>query len=114
VIASGDATTLNTLLGSISSPGSSFSGPSGYIKIKFGTTTFILQWVDASVGANATTTVNYPTAYSSWSRAWCSGSNYDTSGGANFPAVASSTTTGASVVNGLSSTASTTVFAIGV
>jgi hypothetical protein len=115
IVATGDAAALLTLAGGIGVSASSFTSSSGHVDFTIGSTTFKLQWVDASIPANSTgTSVTYPTAYTSWSRAWCSGSSYTPSGGANPPSIASSTTTGASVVNGLGNSASTTVFSIGV
>lgn len=92
----------------------SISASSGYITIPIGSNNFKIQWVDGTVGANGSATITFPTAYSSWSRAWCNGEDFDTSEGANPPTVTASTTTGATVKNGLQSSATITVFALGV
>lgn len=96
---------------------SSFAAASGYVTFDIGGTAFKLQWKDASISANATISVTYPSAYSSWSRAWVSGGENDASAYQNAPHIVdgSASTTGCQVVNGYDSGATNiTVFCIGV
>ena len=109
LIAAGDAAAARTILGAL---GVSLSGSASSGTVSFGT--FKITWKDATVSANGSTTVTYHSAFSSWSRAWCNGSDFDTSEGDNFPCVTGSSTSGATVKNGRGTSASTTVFAIGV
>lgn len=111
----GDAATARTTLGAIGSPASSLgSGSSGYVKLDIGGTTFILQWVDYTVGGNSTASVTYPTAFSSWSKAWVNGGENNTSATNSVLHVSATTTTGATVFSGFDASVSGTLFAIGV
>lgn len=114
VVACGDAATLNTLLGGVSSPASSFSASSGYVKLAIGATTFIIQWVDFTAAGNGTTSVNFPTAFSSWSRSWVNGANTDDDAQQNGPCVTTHGTSSATVTNAYNSSFSATLIAIGV
>lgn len=80
-----------------------------------GATVLKLTWKDYTVAANSSATVTYHGAFSSWSRAWCSGGRSDLTAQGNFPAVSAQSATNATVVNAYSGVSiSGTVFAIGV
>lgn len=82
---------------------------SGYITIG----TFKLQWKDASFNGSGSTSVSYPTSFSSWSRAWCTGGSAVVDAENNNPFVSSSGVSSCSVFNATGAV-SGTVFAIGV
>lgn len=95
----------------------SIASASGYIPFVIAGTIFKLQWVTATIGANSSITVNYPTAYTSWSQAWVSGMPNDSGPYQNPPGIVSGSAskTGVGVVNGWDTgTIGITVFAIGV
>lgn len=75
---------------------------------------FKFQWKDATFAGNGSTSVSYPTAFSSWSRAWCTGGNSAAGASDNNPFVASTGTTSCSVYSSRTESNSGTVFAIGV
>jgi hypothetical protein len=114
VIATGDAAALNALLGTGGGGGISGSASSGYASFNFAGTLFKIQWKDATAAANGSTTVTFPTAFSSWSRAWVNSSVTDTSASNNNPTVGSSSTTSATIYSSRDSSKPITVFAIGV
>lgn len=106
LIDDGDAATALATLGVALSGGAT----SGYLTIG----TFKLQWVDGTASGETSTSITFPTAFTSWSRAWCNGGNNNPGAEDNDPFVVSSSTTAASVYNAQITPRSVTVFAIGV
>ncbi len=91
------------------------SSTSGYISATLTSGgPFKFQWKDATFSGNGTTSVSYPTAYSSWSRAWCTGGESSAGASDNNPFVASTGTSSCSVYSSRSDSTSGTIFAIGV
>lgn len=105
LIDDGDAATALATLG-IALSGSASSG-----SFSFGT--FKLQWIDFTAASGTTTAVSFPSAYTSWSRAWVNARNTDTDAERNTT-VSASTTTGATVTNSYPGAISSTLFSIGV
>jgi hypothetical protein len=114
VVATGDAAALLALLGTGGGGGISGSASSGYVTFNFSGTVFKVQWKDATANANSSTSVTYPTSFSSWSRAWVNTAINDTDANNNNPTVFSTSTTGATIYSARDSAKSITVFAIGV
>lgn len=103
VMASGDGPAAMTALSGVGSPDAVLSVP-GYIKLNISGAIFIIQWVDATIGASTTTGVSFPVPFTSFCRAWTGG-----------PLLVSGvSTTAASITNAAGSPVSTTVFAWGV
>ena len=102
----GDAATFLATLGIAVTGGAT----SGYLSLG----TFKIQWVDGTASANTTTAITYPTAFSSWSRAVCTGGSTDAAAEENNPFVSSTSTTAATVANARDTSTSVTIIAIGV
>jgi hypothetical protein len=111
LIAAGDASTARTILG-ISGSSSSVNGSasSGWIAIG----NLKLQWKDATAAGGTSTTVTFPTAFTSWSRAWVNPRSGATDAELNNPVVSSDGTTSCTVTSSRDSSISCTIFAIGV
>lgn len=120
LVGGADASAINTLLGvssSLTVLASSVVAGGGYIKFGAGGTSLItIQWVDASATANTTTVVNYPTAFNTWSRAWCNGVRQAGNAQDNDASVVSGseTTTTATVWCAVDDGQAITLWAIGV
>lgn len=117
LVALGDTTALLALLtGVISVSASSIAAGSGYIKFAAaGSPLITIQWVDGTANGNGSTSINYPTAFTSWSRAWVSGTSAtSTNSQDNNPQVTSSSTTAATVWSAVDAASSVTIFAWGV
>lgn len=109
------ASAARTTLGVPQAPTMSGTAASGYLTFYLGSGgPFILQWKDATFAANGSTTVTYPTSFTSWSRAWNNGARQATNAQDNDPAVISSGTASCSVYSASDSSVSGTIFAIGV
>lgn len=104
-----DATTACSTLGALRG---SFTGTatSGGATINFGSTAFKLQWKDCTIPSGSSSQ-NFPTAYTSWARSWINGDD-----GASDVSiyVTSNSTTAASIRSSAGSSASCTLFSIGV
>ena len=87
----------------------------GHVKLRIAGVDFLFQWKSFSIGSDETAFFAYEQAYTSWSRAWCSGSQ-NLQQYQNPPAIVtgSESITGCSVVNGYESTLAFTLFSIGV
>lgn len=102
----GDAATFLATLG-LAVTGTASSG-------SFAIGTFKINWVDGTAAANTSTAINYHTAYSSWSRAICTGGSTDPNAEENNPFVSSTSTTAATVSSARDTSTSVTIIAIGV
>lgn len=83
-----DYAALRTGLGAITVSASSLANP-GYVKFNIGGTDLTVQWGTGSIASNSTATVNYPTAFSSFSIPICSGTNSNTNNEGDVAAYAS-------------------------
>lgn len=110
----GDAATARTTLGVIGVTASSFTASGGYVKFSISGTTFTVQWVDGTANGETSTSVNYPTAFSSWSRAVCTGGTASPTAEQNNPFVQSTSTTAATLYNSREDTIAVTIWAWGV
>ncbi|MDE2429548.1 MAG: hypothetical protein KGM99_12515 [Burkholderiales bacterium] len=107
------ATTAAAALAALGGSSCTFSGTAsaGYITILIGSTTFKIQWQDVSLSGSTSQSVNYNSAFSSWSRAWVN--LQDVPNGR--PINVSSTSASAAVIrNQYGSTNSGQLFSIGV
>jgi hypothetical protein len=88
-----DAATAIDNLGAVSVSAHS-SGLNGYVKFHHSAfpSDFIVQWGSASISANGSTIIGFPTAFSSFSRVVCSGGWENVNASDNNPFVASSST----------------------
>lgn len=102
----GNAATVLATLG-VSVSGGATSG-----SIALGT--FKFQWKDGTAAANTTTAITYPSAFTSWSRAICTGGSTDPNAEENNPIVSSTSTTAATVANSRDESSSVTILAWGV
>lgn len=110
----GDAATARTTLGAIGTTASSLANP-GYVKLRIGSSDLIIQWGSTSISANGSTSVSYPTAFSTFSIPVLSarGDN-DTNAQDNAPGVSGSSTTGFTVFSAADSAVTGYWIAIGV
>lgn len=85
----------------------------GHIKLANG---FMLQWGQATAGANGTTSVTYGEAYTTWSKAFGTGGNSDTNATQNNPFIdpGSTTTSGFTIRSAEEGAYSFDWFALGV
>lgn len=80
------AAALATDVGAVTVTSSSLSA-NGFLKLNIGGTNFIIQWGSSSAVANDSTTISYPTAFSSFSRAVVSGARQQSNAQDNNPGV---------------------------
>ena len=95
--------------------GASLGGVPGYIKLRIASVDFMMQWQTGTLTSDQAAFFSYAQPFTSWSRAWCSGSQ-NLQQYQNPPAIVtgSETASGCSVVNGYESTLNFTLFSIGV
>lgn len=114
VLDDGDAATARATLGAVGVTASSISSGSGYITFNISGTAFKLSWASGTATANTSTSISFPSAYSSWAKAWVSGGDNDTAATQNNPTITATSTTAATVTNANPASIAVTVFAIGV
>ncbi len=86
-------------------------GPSGTYEFPGG---FIFAWVQGTATANASTTINWPTAFpGACFGAWCNGGNPVTNAEENNPFVSSRSTVSATLLNAAGVNCPVTIFGIG-
>lgn len=115
LVATGNAAAALALLGISSGGGSSsISASGGYIVLPFGSTNFKFVWVDGTAAGETSTSISYPSAFSSWSRAICTGGTSSPTAEQNNPFVASTSTTAANIYNSRAASIPVTILAWGV
>lgn len=85
------AAALKSALGTVTVTASSITSP-GYVSLDLdgdGTADFTIQWGSASIGGNGTTSVSYPTAFTTFSIAVISGARTNNNAQDNDPGVTS-------------------------